>query len=187
MLRNTEASWGSLARLFHWVLAALIIGLFAYGLWMKGVEPREARGYHYAIHASIGISVLALMVLRVVWRFANPTPQPPPGSQRWEITAAHLGHLALYVAVFGAAIAGWFLAGSGRATLDYYLFGIVPMPNMLGTNSPYHGFFEEAHELLAYGVIALVVVHIAAALWHAHVKRDGVMARMVTGKPSTTA
>lgn len=186
MLRNTETSWGSVARLLHWVLAVAIIGMFAYGLWMKSLPVREDRVYHYAIHASFGISILVLMVLRVLWRTANPTPRPPAGAQKWEITAGHLGHLGLYLTAFGTLIAGWFLAGSGKATLNYYLFGIVPVPNMLSVNSPYHDFVGEAHELFAYAMIALVVVHVAASIWHERVKRDGVMARMTTGKPSAT-
>ena len=184
MVRNTETSWGSIARAFHWGTGALILGMFAYGLWMTEFPAREDRAYHYAIHASIGISLLSLMVARLIWRALNPTPKPPAGSAAWEITAARLGHLGLYVLVFGTLFAGWFLAGSGKRTLDYWLFGIVPMPNMLGTESPYHKFLEEAHELLAYAMIGLVVVHVAAAIWHARVKRDGVLQRMATGEPS---
>lgn len=184
MVRNTEASWGWLARAFHWGTGALILGMFAYGLWMTEFPAREDRAYHYAIHASIGISLLSLMVARLIWRALNPTPQPPASSARWEITAARLGHIGLYVAVFATLIAGWFLAGSGRRTLDYALFGIVPMPNMLGTGSPYHKPLEEAHMLFAYAMMALVVVHVAAAIWHARVKRDGVLSRMTTGEPS---
>lgn len=186
MLRNTQSSWGVVARVFHWGLALLIVGLFAYGLWMKEFPAREDRAYHYVIHASVGISILALMVLRVVWRAMNPTPLPPAGSENWEIRAASLGHLGLYAAVFGTTLAGWFLAGSGKRELYFYLFGAVPMTTPLGTESPYHGFLEEAHELLAYGVIALVVVHVAAAIWHQRVKRDGLMARMTSGKASAT-
>lgn len=184
MLRNTETSWGAVARAFHWGTGALILGMFAYGLWMTEFPAREDRAYHYAIHASIGISLLSLMVARLIWRAVNPTPMPPAGSPMWEINAARLGHFGLYVAVFATLFAGWFLAGSGRRTLDYWLFGIVPMPNMLGTESPYHKFLEEAHELAAYAVIALVVVHVAAAIWHARVKRDGVLERMTKGEPS---
>ena len=181
MLRNTETSWGAVARAFDWGTGALIIGMFAYGLWMSEFPAREDRAYHYAIHASIGISLLALMVARLIWRAFNPAPIPPAGSAKWEITAARLGHIGLYVLVFATLVVGWFLAGSGRRTLDYWLFGIVPMPNMLGTESPYHKPLEEAHALLAYAMIALVVVHVAAAIWHARVKRDGVLARMTTG------
>lgn len=184
MLRNTEKGWGSVARALHWGTGALILGMFAYGLWMSEFPAREDRAYHYAIHASVGISLLALMVARLIWRAVNPTPIPPSGAARWEITAARLGHVGLYVLVFGTLFAGWFLAGSGRATLDYALFGIIPMPNMLGTGSPYHEFLEEAHELLAYAMIALVAVHVAAAIWHERVKRDGVLARMASGRDS---
>ena len=181
MLRNTETNWGAVARALHCGTGALIIGMFAYGLWMSEFPAREDRAYHYAIHASIGISLLALMVARLIWRALNPTPTPPAGSAKWEITAARLGHIGLYALVFATLVVGWFLAGSGRRTLDYWLFGIVPMPNMLGTESPYHKPLEEAHALLAYAMIALVVVHVAAAIWHARVKRDGVLARMTRG------
>lgn len=181
MLRNTDTNWGSVARAFHWGTGALILGMFAYGLWMSEFPAREDRAYHYAIHASIGISLLALMVARIIWRALNTSPKPPLGSSAWEITAARIGHVGIYVLVFATLVAGWFLAGSGRRTLDYALFGIVPMPNMLGTGSPYHKPLEEAHALLAYAMIALVVVHVAAAIWHARVKRDGVLKRMTTG------
>ena len=190
MLRNTETSWGAISRAFHWVSGVLILGLFAYGLWMTKFPAREDTAYHVAIHASIGISVLALMIARVFWRAVNPTPMPPKGAARWEITASKIGHLGLYVLVFGTLIAGWLLAGSGRAPLDYSLFGIIPMPNMLGTGSPYHKFLEESHELLGYAMIALVAIHIAAAVWHERVRRDGVMDRMTSGRsrdPSATA
>lgn len=182
MLRNSESNWGAIARAFHWGTGALILGMFAYGLWMAEFPAREDRAYHYAIHASVGITLLALMVARVVWRALNPTPQPPAGSARWEIAAAQLGHVGLYVLVFATLVAGWFLAGSGRATLDYALFGIIPMPNMLGTGSPYHKTLEGAHQLLAYAMMALVTIHVAAAIWHARVKRDGVLARMTSGR-----
>lgn len=182
MLRNSESSWGVVARAFHWGTGLLILGLFAYGLWMTEFPAREDRAYHYAIHASIGISILALMIARVIWRAINPLPLPPQAAERWEVTAGRFTHLGLYVLVFGTLIAGWLLAGSGRATLEYALFGIIPMPNMLGTGSPYHGILEEAHELLGYAMVALVAAHVAAAIWHERVRRDGVLRRMISGR-----
>lgn len=184
MLRNTDNSWGSLARAFHWLTGAMIIVLFAYGLYMTEFPAREDRPFHITIHASVGITLLALMALRVIWRLMNPTPKPPPATSSQEATAARLGHLGLYILTFATATAGWFLIGSGKRALDYYLFGLVPMPNMLGTESPYHEFLEEAHELLGYALIALVVVHVAAAVWHKKTRNDGVMERMTSGIPS---
>lgn len=184
MLRNTENNWGSLARALHWLTAIMIVGLFAYGLYMHEFPAREDRAFHYTIHASFGISLLALMVLRVIWRAMNPTPLPPAGASSMEMAVAKYGHLALYLLVFATAIAGWLLAGSGRNDLAYYLFGVIPMPNMLGTGSPYHEFLEEAHEVLAYALIGLAVLHVAAGIWHKKTRNDGVLERMTSGKPT---
>jgi cytochrome b561 len=181
MIRNTETSWGSAARTLHWLIAVLILGLFAYGLWMNDFPAREDRGYHYAIHAAIGITILALMVLRLVWRFVNPTPVPPPNSANWEITAARLGHFGLYVLVFGVLIVGWLLAGTMKTPVPIRLFGLVPVPTLLETGSPYHRLLGQAHEFLAYAVMTLVAVHAAAAVWHQRVKHDGVLTRMTKG------
>ena len=186
MLRNTEKSWGLLARLLHWLTAAMIIGLFFHGLFIDEFVSREIRGGHLSIHASVGISLLALLLLRVLWRIMNPTPKPLASASHTEIMAAHAVHWGLYVLAFATAIAGWFVAGSGRQTLDYYLFGILPMPNMLGTGSPLHDFLEEAHELAAYALMALIAAHIAAVVWHEAVRKDGIMARMTSGKPDTS-
>jgi cytochrome b561 len=100
MLRNSETSWGVVARALHWGTGLLILGLFAYGLWMTEFPVREDRAYHYAIHASVGISILALMIARVIWRAINPLPLAPQGAERWEVTAGRLTHFGLYVLFF---------------------------------------------------------------------------------------
>ena len=84
MIRNTQASWGSLARGFHWVLGLTIIGMIAYGWWMNHFPARPDRFFYRSVHADIGYAVLLLMVLRLVWRGLNPTPALPSGSPRWE-------------------------------------------------------------------------------------------------------
>jgi cytochrome b561 len=184
MLRNTETSWGLLARSLHWLIALLIFGLFGYGLWMNDFVPREERAYHYAIHAAVGISVLALMILRLVWRLMNPTPASSLGSANWEIKVAKLAHFGLYALAFGVLIAGYFLAGTLKTPVDVKLFDLFSMPAPLESGSPYRGFLGEAHELLAWSVVGLAALHAAAAIWHERVKRDGVLARMTSGRSS---
>jgi cytochrome b561 len=184
MIRNTETSWGLPARALHWLLAVLILGMFGYGLWMNDFVPRDERAYHYAIHAAAGISILALMLLRLTWRLVNPTPLPPPGSAQWEIKAAKLGHLGLYAIAFGVLLAGYLLAGTMKTPVDVKLFGLLNVPALLESGSPYRRLLGQAHEYLAYGLMALVAVHAAAAIWHQRIKRDNVMARMTTGVPS---
>ena len=79
MIRNTSSSWGSLARWFHWLLGAAIIGLIAFGWWMNHIPARPDRFFYRSIHADIGYLVLLLMVFRLIWRGLNPTPALPVG------------------------------------------------------------------------------------------------------------
>lgn len=78
MIWNTSDSWGWPARSFHWVIALMVLVQFCFGLWMSDVPPRSERLFYYGIHASMGISILALMVLRLLWRLSNRVPAEPP-------------------------------------------------------------------------------------------------------------
>ncbi len=78
MIRNTISNWGSVSRWFHWVLAAIIIGMLAYGWWMNHIPARGDRLFYRTIHADIGYVVLLLMVLRLIWKIFNPSPALPP-------------------------------------------------------------------------------------------------------------
>jgi cytochrome b561 len=78
MIWNTSDSWGWPARSFHWFIALMVLVQFCFGLWMSDVPPRSERLFYYGIHASMGISILALMVLRLLWRLSNRVPAEPP-------------------------------------------------------------------------------------------------------------
>jgi len=82
MIRNTDTSWGSISRLFHWVAGFVIIGLLAYGWWMNHMAARPDRFFHRSIHADIGYVVLLLMVTRLIWRGLNPVPALPTDTPR---------------------------------------------------------------------------------------------------------
>ncbi len=88
MIRNTAASWGSLARAFHWGLGIAIIGMLAYGWWMNHVPARADKFFYRSIHADIGYLVLLLTVLRLIWRGLNPTPALPADMPAWQRIAA---------------------------------------------------------------------------------------------------
>jgi cytochrome b561 len=117
MIRNTSSSWASLARLFHWVLGFVIIGMIAYGWWMNHFPPRADRFFYRSIHADIGYVVLLLMLLRVIWRAINPAPALPVGTPRWQQIAAPISHWALYAVTILVAMLGW--AHSGARTPNY--------------------------------------------------------------------
>jgi cytochrome b561 len=183
MLRNTATSWGWPAKLLHWVGAAAILVLLVHGWWMTHMAARPDRIANYNWHAALGYDLLALLILRMLWRWANPVPALPAELRPWERTAAQAGHVGLYLLMFGASLTGWALAGTFRTPLSKDLLGL-PVPQILQDRA-WHDLFEEAHFILSYLLAALVLVHVAGALRHYFIKHNDVLGRMWVGRPAT--
>lgn len=181
MIGNTSDRWGWPARTLHWVIALMILMQFGLGIWMDEVPPRSERSFYYGIHASIGISILALMVLRLAWRLTNQVPAEPAGMPDWQKLVARLAHWLLYAVTFATVLAGWMLAGSHDTPVDVKMFGLIDMPQLVAAGSPLHEPLGEVHEFLAFTLIALVGVHTSAALWYHFGRHDDVLMRMVSG------
>lgn len=178
MIRNSQAAWGWPSIALHWIVALLVAGTFALGLWM-GDLPRPERPYWYAIHASIGITVLVILAARIVWALLNPVPAPAPGTPAWQHTAARFTHVTLYALTLMTVLFGWFMAAVRRVPIVPDAFGILPLPSPVAIPGS-KDFFEEAHELAAYALIAVATVHMLAALWHHYVLRNDTLRRMLT-------
>jgi cytochrome b561 len=182
MIRNTTSSWGSVARAFHWIIGLTIIGMLAYGWWMNHIPARPDRFFYRSIHADIGYILLILMVLRILWRVSNPIPAFPADAPRWERIAAHAHHGLLYLITFVVIMLGWAHSGA-RVQGDYgSFFGLFHVPQFTSPDKAAQGFYEDWHIYCAYGLLALIVIHIGAAAWHHYIKRDRVAVRMVDGK-----
>jgi cytochrome b561 len=182
MLKNSGTTWGSVSRWFHWSLALLIIGMLAYGWWMNHIPARPDRFFHRSIHADIGYVVLLLMIARLIWRGFSPAPALPAGTPIWQRWSAHAMNGSLYAVTILVATLGW--AHSGAHTPDYSSwFGLFHIPQFTSPDKAAAGVYEEWHIYGAYVLMALVAVHILAALFHHVVKGDRVMARMIDGKP----
>ena len=177
MLKNTPTNWGYMAKALHWLAGALILFLLIHGWIMVGL-PREMRFDNYSWHASVGYATLTLMVLRLLWRWINAVPDLPADSARWERIAARAAHAGLYLLIFAASFSGWALAGAMRRPLDATLLGIIRVPNIVSDRA-LHDQLESAHSLFAWTLAALIVVHIAGALYHVWIKKDDVMQRML--------
>ncbi|OAF06160.1 cytochrome B [Bradyrhizobium centrolobii] len=181
MIRNTNAGWGNVARWLHWILALAIIGMIAFGWWMNHIPARPDRFFYRSIHADIGYVILLLTVLRLVWRTVNPTPALPADSRPWQKLAARISHGALYLVVIVVIMLGW--AHSGAHIPDYSdFFGLVHVPQFTSPDRAAAGAYEDRHIFFAYVLLALIAVHLIAALWHQFIRRDRVVARMVTGE-----
>ena len=176
-IRNTPIRWGVVARFFHWVGALAILWLLIDGYYMTHFTPRPERFAKYSTHAAIGYIIIAFTLARLLWRQANTTPELAEGTARWEKLAARAGHWGLYLLVFAAAFTGWALAGTMRRPVLSF-FGLFDVPALVA-NRQFHDLLEDTHRVLAWTLAALVVVHVASALWHRFWRKDDVMQRML--------
>jgi cytochrome b561 len=179
-LRSTEAGWGALLRAFHWLVAALILAQGVIGLTMvqMGLTPAKVRVF--ALHKSIGMTILALVLLRIAWRLGERRPAHPPAMPRWQRRAARVVHLALYVLILAIPLSGWWFNSASNAPLVW--FGWLNLPSLTGGYDPvWKPRALLVHQTLFWVLVALLVAHVGAALWHHFRERDDVLRRMVVG------
>lgn len=164
---------------FHWLLALALFGLFGMGLYMTGLSMSPTRLKLYNWHKWAGVTVLALSLLRLAWRL---THRPPAGvaMPAWQARVAHAAHVALYILFFAVPLAGW--AYSSAAGFPVVWFGVLPLPDLIAPDRELAEAIKPLHKYLAYAMAAIVVVHVAAALKHQWVDRDGLMRRMWPGR-----
>ena len=188
MVRNSSSAWGWPSIALHWLGAIMILLLLGHGWWMTHMAPRPDRAAHYAGHAAMGYDLLALLVLRLLWRWVNPVPNLPSELKPWERWSARLGHFGLYVLMFGSTLVGWALAGTGRRHYEQDMFGL-PIPLIYQSQDrAMHNLLEDSHRVLSYALAALVAVHVAGALRHHFIKHNDVLRRMIgLGKPNPAA
>lgn len=162
------------AILLHWLIALALAGQMALGFAM----PKDASGFElYQLHKSIGVTILALSVLRLGWRWRMGGTRPPPaerGFTGWLASAVHAG---FYVVMIALPLTGWALVSTAEIKVPTVLFGVVPLPH-LPLPDGLGELFEESHELLAWGGIALFVLHVVGALRHQFLMKDRLLARM---------
>lgn len=167
--------YNRVARLLHWVIAALVIGSIAGGLLSDSVKDVVNL---VPIHKSIGLTVLALTIARIAWRFTWQAPPYPPAIGRAQIFAAKVVQGAFYGLMLAMPLTGWLMVSAGKYPLTW--FGLVEVPKFaVAKDSALHLASRSGHEVLGYLFAGLVAVHIAAALRHHFILQDRVLERMV--------
>ncbi|WP_274626691.1 cytochrome b [Arvimicrobium flavum] len=180
MIRNTSAGYGWGAILLHWVIALLFIGEFALGWTMVRLESQRTAFELIQLHKAFGFLLLGLVVLRLGWRAANTRPDLPPTLGSLEAMAAHAAHWLLYVAMFVAPLTGWALVSVSVLDIPSMPFGLFVVPNLpMQMSDEAETFWAAAHEVLAWGAIAIVALHALAALRHHFWLKDDVLKRMI--------
>jgi cytochrome b561 len=182
-LRSSLHTWGLAAKSFHWLAAALVLFLLGFGWWMTHMAGRSIRLDMYHLHSVIGYYLGLLLIFRLAWRAVDRTTPPlPADSQPWERWAAQGGHIALYVLMVAVTLSGWLLYSAFPRRAAAMLFGLIPVPFLLSApDRAIAGPMEGIHKFLSYALLAVVVVHVGAALRHHFVKRNDVLRRMWAG------
>ncbi len=183
-----QARYTRTAMLLHWLIAVLIVGNLLL-VWTIGWFPHRLVRPAVDTHKSIGLTVLGLALLRVLWRLSHPPPPMPAHYPRRERRLAHAAHLALYVLILGLPISGYIhdSAFSQAATHPLRLFGLVPIPRLApimaldpASKQRVHSFWFAVHGWLAYGLYALLALHVLGALKHQFVDREPELQRMLS-------
>jgi cytochrome b561 len=163
-------------RALHWLMAAVIFAAIGLGITVINLPRGPLRVELVELHKSFGLTALALAVLRVLVRLLSRTPPYRPPLGRLNNVAAHAVHGLLYVLMLGLPVSGYVHSMAGKHGFRW--FGLFPVPNIVPPNEAADVGAGNAHYLFAIGIGALLTAHVLAVIWHAGVKRDGVLARM---------
>jgi cytochrome b561 len=159
----------------HWLLALLIAGSFALGLYMHELPFSPTRLRLYNGHKWAGVVILALSALRLLWRLTHRPPADLP-MPAWQRRAAHAAHGALYLLFFAVPLAGW--AYSSAAGFPVVVFGVLPLPDWVNPSRELAAALKPLHKGLAFALAAVTLVHVGGALKHQWIDRDGLLRRM---------
>ncbi|MEM9431184.1 MAG: cytochrome b [Pseudomonadota bacterium] len=191
-VKNTTSTWGWPARVLHWVMAVMIIGLVGMGTYISNFETDLVRQFQLIQdHKSFGFAVFVLALLRVAWRFANrDTPGLPADMPSWQVRASHASHYLLYALIFIMPLSGWLMSTASPLNdpnaypvqVKNMVFGLFEMPDPFPTGSKsISDVFHVIHSIAGKFLAFILVVHTAAALKHHFVDKDTILKRMTFG------
>lgn len=179
-----KTRYDAVAMALHWAIAAAIIGTFGLGYYMTGQKPSQATFELYQLHKSLGLTIFAFSLLRLLWRFVSPPPPALPG-KRAEALAAQAAHWAFYGLMLGIPVLGWLMVSASPWNIPTMLWGVIEIPHLPALSGLDATGKEEAeaaliaaHQYAAYAMAGLLILHVAAALRHHLVLRDATLARM---------
>jgi cytochrome b561 len=175
-LKNTQDQFGLIARGFHWVIALLILMLLIIGYKMGTIPFGPDKLYVIGMHKSFGMTVFALGIMRIIWRFISAPPPSLPTHAGYEKFLAKTIHAVFYICMIGMPLSGWIMSAAGEYPVRY--FNLFNIPPIVGKNEDLMEAMREVHEVLALVLAGSIALHVAGAVKHKIIDRDETMKRM---------
>jgi len=173
--RNTEDQFGLTSKLFHWLLAGLILALLAFGLYLDNAKIGISELYLYGWHKALGLLTFSLIVLRLVWTIRSPKPKPL-GPENWQSKFADQTHRFLYAMMLVMPLSGWIASSASGFPMSF--FGLFPVPAIAPASEQIEDIFFSIHGVAGKALIIALLLHLGGALQRHFVKRDDTLRRM---------
>jgi len=174
----TSRGYGRVAKTLHWLVFALVFAQYVVALAMPDIGRGTVPGTLINLHMSLGATILLVIVVRWLWRIGHPVPLSTAGP-RWERDVARITHALLYLLLAVNPILGWMNASARDWKITIY--GIVTLPHLVAPRARIGMVAGDVHTFLAWTLLVLIGLHVAAALYHYLLRRDGVLQRMLPG------
>ena len=186
-LKNTESQWGSLAKALHWLVAFCILAALFTATWIWTLNEEDPNApaqwvVLIALHKSFGLTALGLALVRIGWMLANIRPKLPESMAKWQVRASHTTHYVLYGMMLAVPVLGYTISSAfGSKTTYFWTFTV---PNLVPKSEDIVSFWYPIHTNGGFIMGGIVLIHIAAALYHHFKVKDDVLRGMLPGSGS---
>jgi cytochrome b561 len=178
---ETRGQYDTTAKVFHWLIVALLSAQYSIGWFMPDIHGRMKPGAPMIWHISIGTTILALMLLRFAWRLTHPVA-PESSLPAYQRITSKAVHWLLYVFVLLTTLSGWLFASARGWQIAWFFW--LPLPMLTGANPPLLKAIDGLHQIFEWALLVIIGVHVSAALLHLFYFRDGVLRRMLPRWPA---
>jgi len=179
MAITRPARYPALILFFHWLVAALVLATIALVWFADDLADKSLQRELVMLHKSFGITVLAVMVLRMIFTLPLKRPAPEGGSRATQIAAKSV-HMAFYGLLLVIPFLGWWMSSAADRPVSWFF--LFDLPGIAGIDKPLAKLIKEWHEELAEVLIVLIGVHAGAALWHHYINKDNTLRRMLPAR-----
>jgi cytochrome b561 len=175
-----QPAYDGVAKTLHWLILVLLIAQYTVAWTMPDIGRNTPAEGLVSLHFSIGVTILAVAVLRLFWRFTHPVPMLRGVVPTWQYGLAYASHALLYLLLLALPILGWVDACFRGYSIDF--FGLFTIPQLIASSRALAGRTGDLHAFLGTLLLILVGLHVLAALYHLIVRRDGIFSRMLPAR-----